>query len=87
MFVGLMTGFPFCKLTIKFCGPFCSVIKVIKHGRFSLYDDRLMSQIVNDSPIENNYFKKTSASMNQIKKCCDDNANSINVAMVTDHIC
>jgi hypothetical protein len=62
-------------------------IKVIKHGRFSLYDDRLMSQIVNDSPIENNYFKKTSASMNQIKKCCDDNANSINVAMVTDHIC
>lgn len=56
----------------------------VKHGRFSLYDDRLMSQFVNENPVENKYLKKTSASMNQIKKCCDGNANSINIS---DHIC
>ncbi|CAG2222821.1 BMPR2 [Mytilus edulis] len=49
----------------------------VKHGRFSLYDDRLMSQYCNEDDDENYCMKQTSASLYQIKKCCDDNSVKI----------
>lgn len=55
-------------------------LNLIKHGRFSLYDDRLMTQYVNEDSMEGNCLKQSGGNLYEIKKCCDGNANSVSLA-------
>lgn len=66
-------------------------LNLMKHGRFSLYDDRLMTQYKDFGGQETQCVYKhsgdslcskqsSSSSLYEIKKCCDGNANSVSLA-------